>query len=117
MFPIIGLCKYHPWCLQEQIQSLAKEAADAKTALLASQQAHAALQNLLQQQTAEAAAARAAAAQATGEAHAHAGQLKERVSKLQQELQTSQQREQEARAEIKQLAGALSAAHEEHQVG
>lgn len=85
--------------------------------LQAAQQARAQLEQSIQSHRTDTAHATSMAAQAAAASQADLHRLEQNAKALQQELQAARIRTDEDRAQIKQLATALTAAHDEYQVG
>lgn len=84
--------------------------------LHASQQARAQLEQSLQSHMADSARFNSAAAQTAKASQADLQRLEKQAKALQQDLQAARSSTNEDRAQIKQLASALTAAHDEYQV-
>ena len=104
------LCMCQHRVLWRQVPSL------LQASLAASQQANATIQQALQRQDEAARAWHAEAAQAGQQQHTRLEALHEQLTAANRDLQAAHQSEQVARGEVKQLAAALAATHEEHQV-
>lgn len=85
-------------------------------ALQASQQARAQLEQSLQSHMAEVARTSTATVQSAAACQAEMHRLESQAKALQQDLLAARSRADEERAQTKQLASALTAAHDEYQV-